>query len=87
MIDLRAIGSGYHEVFVDGVKVSQHTTERGAAERAVNEYLSNPDATVEYRRDYVVVVEGNASLQTIEEMQTQSGYKMNDQSGSLMTKQ
>lgn len=58
MSDLRALGSGYFEVFVDGAKVSQHTTERNAAERAYDEKMANPAADVRYKQQLEVVLEG-----------------------------
>jgi hypothetical protein len=36
-VDLVAVGSGLYRVFVNGAKVSEHTQERKASERAVEE--------------------------------------------------
>ena len=55
-INLTAKNQGYYIVTVDGAKVSQHTAEREAVERAVNEKLAKPEAVVEYTHDYRVVV-------------------------------
>ena len=49
-----ATGGGYFEVYVNGVKVSQHSAEREAAIRAANEAIKNPGAQVEYRHPYTV---------------------------------
>lgn len=79
MTNLRAIGSGYLEVYVDGIKVSQHTTERNAAERAYNEKLARPSADVRYRQTLEVVLEGRFEAAVIEGMQTQAGSTMTGQ--------
>lgn len=54
--DLTAEGSGYYRVYVDGVEVSQHTTERKAIQRAMSEREANPEAVVLYDHDYRVSV-------------------------------
>lgn len=57
-IELTAKGSGYYRVFVDSLQVSQHTTEREAAERAINEKTDTNN--VYYDHDYHVQVGENA---------------------------
>jgi hypothetical protein len=52
-----AQNSGYFVVTVDGVVLSNHTTEREAVEAAVNAELANPGKDVRYRHDYEVKVE------------------------------
>lgn len=46
----------YYKVYVDGVYISQHTTEREALERASSEKFFNPDANVIYVHEYEVDV-------------------------------
>ena len=63
-IDLRAIGSGYFRVLVDGTEVSKHLQEREAAQEAETHKRAAPDSVVEYVHDYRVVAElvGDAPL-------------------------
>ena len=56
-VNLPATGGGYYLVMVNGVQVSQHTTERAAAARGVTEKLRNPAATVSYSLTSVTRVE------------------------------
>ena len=46
----------YYKVYRDGVYVSQHTTEREAAQRAANTAYSYPDSKVHYVHEYRVTV-------------------------------
>jgi len=56
-VELTAEDSGYFRVFVDGVQVSQHTTEREAAERVIQEETANPAAECYYDHPYKVRAE------------------------------
>jgi hypothetical protein len=53
--ELTAVGR-YYRVYVDTTRVSQHTTEREAIERACAEKISSPNASVFYIHDYEVEV-------------------------------
>lgn len=57
-----AVNSGYYRVFVDGVQVSQHNSDREANERACNEKEANPDMEVYYDHDYKVVIENMSAF-------------------------
>ena len=57
-LEVVAEGSGMYRVFVDGVQVSQHTSERKALKRALNEKLvAGRSMNVWYDHDYLVRVE------------------------------
>lgn len=44
----------YYVVYVDGVKYSQHTTEREACETASGLKLETPDLLITYKHEYEV---------------------------------
>lgn len=54
---LTAIGSGYYRVYVDGIEVSKHTSEREAIESAFARETADPSKNVTYKHDYEVKVE------------------------------
>lgn len=56
-LEVIAEGSGMYRVLVDGVQVSQHTSERKALKRALDEKLAQPEAEVFYEHDYLVRIE------------------------------
>lgn len=56
-IEFTAKQSGYFRVFVNGVEVSRHTTEREALESATAQEAGDPLREVEVRHDYSVKVE------------------------------
>ena len=57
-LEVVAEGSGMYRVFVGGAQVSQHTSERKALKRALNEKLAAGGAVeVWYDHDYLVRVE------------------------------
>jgi cellulose 1,4-beta-cellobiosidase len=60
-VTLTAVNQGYYVVSVNGVDVSNHTTERGAIKAAVNFELAKPSDVVEYRHDYRVKVEATVT--------------------------
>lgn len=54
-----ALQAGYYQVTVNGIQVSQHTTERKALEVAANQAILDPVAEVFVIRNYVVRVVSN----------------------------
>lgn len=52
-----AKNSGYYRVFVDGVQVSQHITEREALEEATEQKTMAPEKEVYFDHDYKVMIE------------------------------
>jgi hypothetical protein len=57
-LELKAVArdQGYWRVYLDGVEVSAHTTERKAETKAFNVLFENPGSAVNYRHDYEVDV-------------------------------
>lgn len=66
-VTLTATGSGYYRVYVDGVEVSQHTTQHKADEAAINAKTINSDSVVTYDHDLIVNVDINQSQSTTPE--------------------
>lgn len=58
-IDFTAKRGGYFRVWVNDAQISQHTTEREALEKASEEALNAPDASVRIDHDYHVEVSVN----------------------------
>lgn len=56
-VDITGRGGAYYEVYVDGVKFSQHTTQSNAFESAVNQELANPSAETQVRLNAIWDVE------------------------------
>ena len=66
-MEFTAQGQGYWQVMVDGVQVSQHTTEREAYESATNQWFITDGAQVQVIHNAVIDVEGFISVTGVPE--------------------